>query len=245
MLNPLAPVIDYQSMLNRIFWFTTASALGAIWLLRAQVAAVDAALSQIDFAVGWQGQQLVPAPGGSLLPALAIGMAARIFRLHARIADFLGLREIFDIEVIIQSLADKLDVSLEPLGEEPLRQARHALMRKAFYPYVGGPQQAVDDVLVQQALDAWSWLWVAVEAIPVWTCASFCLLAAGATRVGFETLGAAMLVALLGLPALRSQCKRYAIAQVRAIVADPARAAAVRRAFDEVLAQPPVIRLAA
>ena len=26
-LNPLAPVTDYQSMLNRIFWFTTAAAL--------------------------------------------------------------------------------------------------------------------------------------------------------------------------------------------------------------------------
>ena len=35
-------------------------------------------------------------------------------------------------------------------------------------------------------------------------------------------------VAILGLPVLRTQCQRYAIAQVRAILADPHRVAVVR-----------------
>jgi hypothetical protein len=34
---------------------------------------------------------------------------------------------------------------------------------------------------------------------------------------------------------MRGQCRRYAIAQVRAILADPLRAAAVRRAFTEAI----------
>ncbi len=33
-LNPLAKVIDYQSMLRRFFVFTTIAGCGAVWLLR-------------------------------------------------------------------------------------------------------------------------------------------------------------------------------------------------------------------
>ena len=51
-LNPLAPVTDYQSMLNRIFWFTTAAALAAIWMLRLHIPALDALLSRVDSRVG-------------------------------------------------------------------------------------------------------------------------------------------------------------------------------------------------
>ncbi len=40
-LNPLATLDDYQSMLNRIFWFTTASALVATWMLRLRVPELD------------------------------------------------------------------------------------------------------------------------------------------------------------------------------------------------------------
>ena len=42
------------------------------------------------------------------------------------------------------------------------------------------------------------------------------------------------LMAAVGLPALRAQCKRYAVAQVHAILDDPQRAAAVRAAFAEI-----------
>src|SRR6186997_2351432 len=96
--NPLAPVTDYQSMLNRIFWFTSAAAMAAIWLLRVNVPALDAQLSQVDFAVALGGGKPLPTPAGTLLPALAIGIATRVFRLHARLSDWLGIRETFDIE---------------------------------------------------------------------------------------------------------------------------------------------------
>ena len=50
-LNPLAPVTDYQSMLNRIVWFTTTSALVSAWILRLYIPALDALLHKIDFTV--------------------------------------------------------------------------------------------------------------------------------------------------------------------------------------------------
>jgi hypothetical protein len=66
--------------------------------------------------------------------------------------------------------------------------------------------------------------------------------------VGFQVLAAALAFAAVGLPAMRGQCRRYAAAQVRAIVADPARGASIRRAFEELMPavkQPVVIRRAA
>ena len=44
-LSPLTPVTDYQSMLNRIFWFTTASALVGVWMLRLDIPRLDALLN--------------------------------------------------------------------------------------------------------------------------------------------------------------------------------------------------------
>lgn len=244
-LNPLAPVTDYQSMLNRIFWFTSAAALAAIWLLRVNVPALDSQLSQVDFAVALGGGKPLPTPAGTLLPALAIGIATRVFRLHARLSDWLGIRETFDVEVIIGEFARQLAIDLAPVGDARLRAARHGIMRKAFYPFVSGSQPAIDPQLVQQALDAWSWFWIGLELTLLMTLTGFGLISCGVTRLGFQVLCGAIAFATLGMPALRAQCQRYAVAQVRTILADPARATAARGAFEELAGEAIKLRVAA
>lgn len=232
-LNPLAPITDYQSMLNRIFWFTTACALAGVWMLRLYVPAIDASLGKIDLAIASRVDKLLPIAGGYLLPALLVGILARVFRLHARISDWLGIRESFETEVILAEFGRRLGVDLEAGSDEPLRRARHHIMRQAFYPYVGGAHAQIDQQLVYQALDAWSWFWVGVEATFVITLTSFTLIAFDAYRIGFQTLAVAIALAMFGLPTIRSQCKRYAIAQVREILADSQRAAVARAAFNQ------------
>jgi hypothetical protein len=244
-ISPLAPVTDYPSMLNRIFWFTSAAALAGAWMLRTHVPAVEAWLGRLDAAVAWQGGKPLPFSAGYLLPALAVGIATRVFRLHARISDCLGIRECFDVEAIIGEMAAQLEIDLDGVPPAELRQARHQVMRKAFYPYVSGSQPAVDSLLVQQALDAWSWFWIGLEATAVFMLAGFALVAGSAFAIGGQTLCGATAFATLGLPALRGQCARYAAAQVRAIVADPARAAAVRAALGELTGELVSPRLAA
>ena len=234
-LNPLAPVTDYQSMLNRIFWFTSASALIAIWILRLHMPALDGLLRQIDFTVAFGGDKILPMPGGYILPALTVGILTRIYRVHARISDWLGIRECFDIDVIIGALADQLAIDITPIAEEQLTIYRPGIMRRAFYAFVSGPQPQIDTQLIQQALDAWSWFWVGVEASAVFALSGLALIAGGVYEVGLEAIGGTIVLAAIGLPAMRGQCKRYAIAQVRAIVADPARVLAVRTAFAELV----------
>lgn len=232
-LNPLTPVTDYQSMLNRIFWFTSASALVAIWMLRLYLPDLDKLLREIDFTVAFGGDKILPMPGGYILPALAVGIVTRVFRMHARISDWLGIRECFDIDVIIGALAAQLAIDMTPIAEEQLMKQRHGIMRRAFYAFVSGSQPQIDPQLIQQALDAWSWFWVGVEASLVFVVCGLGLIAGGVCEVGLRTIGGTLILATIGLPTMRGQCKRYAIAQVRAIVLDPARAANVRAAFAE------------
>jgi hypothetical protein len=232
-LNPLAAVTDYQSMLNRIFWFTSASALVAVWMLRLNLPGLDGLLKEIDFTVEFGGNKVLPIPGGYLFPALIVGILTRIYRVHARISDWLGIRECFDINVIIGEFAAQLAIDLTTIEDERLVKRRHSIMRKAFYSFASGPQPQIDPQLIQQALDAWSWFWIGVEASLVFLLAGLGLISGGVYEVGFQTICGTFVVAAIGLPAMRGQCRRYAIAQVRAIVDDPARASAVRAAFAE------------
>ena len=181
-INPLAPVTDYQSMLNRISWFTTASALVAIWILRLYIPALDELLHKIDFTVEFGGTKILPMPGGYLFPALAVGILTRIFRFHARISDWLRIRECFDVEVIIRELAARSAIDLSTVSDDQLVKARHDIMRKAFYAFVGGSQPQIDPQLVQQALDAWSWFWAGVEVTLVFVLTGLGLIAGGAVR---------------------------------------------------------------
>jgi len=244
-LNPLAPVTDYQSMLNRIFWFTSASALVAIWMLRLYIPGLDRLLREIDFTVAFGGDKILPMPGGYILPALSVGILTRIYRMHARISDWLGIRECFDIDVIIGELATQLAIDITSIPRDELVDGRNAMMRRSFYAYVSGPRPQIDPQLTQQALDAWSWFWVGVEASLVFVLGGLGLIAGGAYQVGLQTIGGTLILAAIGLPAMRGQCKRYAIAQVRAIVLDPTRVAAVRAAFAELTGNRFAIRKAA
>ena len=91
-----------------------------MWILRLYIPPLDALLKQIDFTVAFGGDKILPMPGGYLLPALAVGMLTRIYRLHARISDWLGIRECFDLDVIIAEFAAQLGIDLTLIPEEHL-----------------------------------------------------------------------------------------------------------------------------
>ena len=241
-LNPLTPVTNYQSMLNRIFWFTSATALAAVWVLRMKLPGLDAQLTKIDFTLEFGGDKIVPVPGGYLLPALLIGLGSRVFRIHSQLADWLGLRERFEIDVIIHELARRTDVDFTGISDAELLDHRHEIMRHGFYQFVSGRQPQIDEHLIHRALDLWSWFWIGMEAAVVFVIASFILVATGLYQTGFTSLGITLVLAAMGLPAIRYECRRYAIAQVRAIVADPKRARTVQRLLREVTGETITIR---
>lgn len=244
-LNPLTPVTDYQSMQTRIFWFTSAFALVAIWLLRSHVEVLDTWLDHVDLNLKLDDDRLVHLPASYLVPAIGVGLVARVFRVHTFLADWLGIRERFDVDVIIDELAYRTGVSLDGVPDEALVAQRFAIMRRGFYQFVGGRRPQIDELLVEQALDSWSWFWIGLDAVAMFVLTGLVLVAAGAGQVGMIVLLAALAFAAVGLPALRNECRRYAVAQVRAIASDPQRAAEVVAAFEGVLPAKPTLRRAA
>ncbi|MGI9458094.1 MAG: hypothetical protein ACR2NU_16130 [Aeoliella sp.] len=244
-LNPLTPVTDYQSMLNRIFWFTSGASLVAVWLLRNNLPWMDALLAQIDFNLEFGGDNILPVPGSYLLPAVAIGLASRVFRIHGQIAGLLGIRRRFDIDVIIGELALRVGIDLRNVPGHELVCHRHEIMRHGFYRFVSGREPQIDEHLIHRALDLWSWFWIGIEATCVFIVTGFVLIGAGVVQLGLLVVAIAIGIAALGLPALRNECRRYAIAQVRAIVSDPERTEQVRQSFDCIARKPPIARQAA
>jgi hypothetical protein len=245
MFNPLSSVTDYQTMLNRIFWFVTGAALVAISILRSQVPAIDQGLRTIDLSLAIGGEQPLPVPAGSLLPAIAIGLVCRMIRPHARLSDWLGIRERFDIDVVLHELAARVGVDLSLVGEAQLEERRRTLMRQTFYRYVSGHPVAIDPQLVHQALDSWSWFWIAMESATLFVGASLLMVAFGAHDSGIRMLLATLVVAGTGLPTLRAKCRRLAIAQVRAILSDDRRREEVRAALAATLDADTPLRRAA
>ena len=231
-LNPIAPVTDYQSMLNRIFWFTFAAVLGALYLVRSNVPSIDAALDRIDFDLEAGSGNILPIPGGYLFPALAVGLVTRVFRVHGHIAHLLGIRERFEIDVIIAALARESGVAVKPVSDAEWIARRHDIMRQAFYRFANSKSSEIDAHLIHQALDSWSWFWIGLESTLVFVLTGLVLISMNEYTVGGVVIAGALLLAIVGLPLVRYQCKRFAVAQVKAIVSDPARAAIVRQAFD-------------
>lgn len=229
-LNPVAPVTDYQSMLNRIGWFTSIAALGALYLLRRELPVLDAALARIDSSETGLGNLLPSA--GSVLPALAVGMSTRVFRTHSHLGHWLGIRERFDIDVILATFSQRLGLEPTEIPTETWQRHRHDLMHQAFYRYANSQTPQIDLHLIHQALDLWSWFWIGIEAALVFVITSFVLIAAGSMKVGLLTFASTLALTSSLLPTIRLQCKRAAIAQVRAIMADPTRAAEVLTAFE-------------
>jgi hypothetical protein len=230
-LNPLAPVTDYQSLLNRIFWFTSVAALGAISLLEANVPTIRAALVSFDQALAAGFVEKLPIRASYLLPALSVALLARVFRLHGQLSHWLGISEQFDAKIIMPEFARQLGVDPVTIPEQQWLDHRQEVMRQAFYRFTSSDSPGIDRHLIHQALDLWSWFWAGLQSAVVFSLTSFILIATQSYRAGSATLGITLLLTAFGLPAIRHSCRRYAIAQVNAILADPARAEAVRQAF--------------
>src|SRR5690606_8924941 len=88
---------------------------------------------------------------------------SRIFRIHSQLGHWLGVRERFDIGIILAELGRQVDFDVEMVPEERWLTHRHDLMRKTFYQFASSRSPQIDEHLIHQALDLWSWFWIVLE----------------------------------------------------------------------------------
>jgi hypothetical protein len=163
-LNPFASVDNYAaSMLNKIGVFSFFALLGAIALLRSYLPSLDAILASLSPEIEVAG---IKVGAGTVIPAILLALMSRMFKLHDRLSDLLGIRRRFDQEAILlpMALASGATLSIEQVRR--LRERRREFMGLVFYKYVSSTKDKaeIDRHAITIALDQWAWYWILLEA---------------------------------------------------------------------------------
>jgi hypothetical protein len=165
--------------------------------------------------------------------ALAVALITRVVKLHDFISDVLGIRRRFDCYYILFPLATMVGELLTSTQKAAVISARSDLMRKVFYRYASSRVDAplVDKHEIEQALDAWSWFWVCVEAVIIFTCTGLIAHFFHAHKLGIRLLIIAGSLVLLAA-VLFSRVGKYTRVEILAIATDPTAANDVRSVFN-------------
>lgn len=225
-LNGLFDVTDYNSMRRRLAFFTLISSVAAIWVMRMNSPAIDAALGRVDGTMAGFGLGL----GGYWFPAVVVAILSYAFQLHNLISHVFRFRYIYDTRFILKPMAIKVGSSEEAI--ERKYSDREDLMSKVFYKYASSRSPLIDEHLIHRALDSLSWFWVVVEAWFVFTVSGIILCSVGVTLAGFKTIGITTLIGLLLAVLFLYKCIRCTKREIDAILSDPDRFAAVRKVLN-------------
>jgi hypothetical protein len=227
MFNPFATVSSYSEMLNKIAFYTWGGATLVTLILRKIVPEIDSALAPYSVQVSFLGFAL---PFGTIAPAFLLALISRIFKLHDRISDLLGIRVRFDVSEILLPLALQSRASVRV---DAIRRSRRNLMNTAFYAFASSSPgaAAIPAHYVTLALDQWSWYWVIVESTVTLTvsaavCAAFKHFGASSAFLGL------VLLLLWALQGVRIRCRNLALDEVEQILSDDSRTRTVMEAFN-------------
>jgi hypothetical protein len=228
--SPFESVGDYPKMLNRIAVSTFSASILAIIVLRWQVSGVDTALQPLSVSIPiTSGFSL---PFGTFLPAFALALLSRIFKLHDRISDALLIRYRFDVAEILFPLAIGSGAALNCHQIRAIRKERQSLMYKVFYKYASSTpgKSVIDPHYITMALDQWCWYWIVLESTFIALALALILLTAKRYFAAAILFGG-VLVAVGILQVIRSQCSDYALQEVEAILEKTDRKLEVAEAF--------------
>lgn len=228
--NPFASVDNYPGMLNKIATFTFVEGCLATLLLRHEYKPFDQLLAPLTISIPVGAVAL---PLGTLLPAFAFALLARIFKLHDRISDVLFIRHHFDICHVLLPLALLAGTQLRSEQLRTIKKQRKDLMYKVFYKYASSsPGKAqIESHYITMALDQWCWYWVVLEA-------SFMAFVLGILflRTGRYFPAAIFLACVLAsvgiLQIVGKYCADYALQELEQIVVDMDRRCAIAGEFS-------------
>jgi len=183
----------------------------------------------------------------SLLPAVAklnlTGLILAIFvtticyaiTLHDRISDLLEIRKKFDYQHILLPLAKLVNVRLSAAQKIRIQENQDSLMRQVFYKFASSRAKnpIVDKHDIERALEAWSWFWIMVEAIPFAVVFGIVACVAKGTTLTITFLAIAFALFAAAWFSTR-RFPRFARPQIEAIAHTPVSFRAVRKVFSAI-----------
>jgi hypothetical protein len=173
LLLPIFSPTNYAEMLKKLASFAFYETWLATFFLRT-IPEIDQFFHSIEnYRALGQALSTIPHYDKLNLFGLALSLAVAglfyVVQLHDRISDLFGIRKRFDRNYIILPLAVLVGAKLTTKQLNSLNRTRDSLLRLIFYPYVSSKAEhpLVDKHDIERALDAWSWFWVFIEAIPI------------------------------------------------------------------------------
>ena len=238
----LKTVHNYSEMLNKITFWTVINLIVALTVLRTHVASLD------NFILFYT-KDLIATTGDvfeysgikinlvTLSLALVLGFVIRAFKLHDKLSDLFRIRHTFDCNYILLPLAKAVGVNVDDKNcNKKIRENRKDLMYGVFYKYASSasPNNIVDNHLIWMALDQWSWYWVILEGVFIWSIVAIAIYFFGEDVNGAYVISGLVVVAIALMYLIYRECKRYTRREVREILADADCARDIRRVLREI-----------
>lgn len=220
MVMPKLTVSNYPEMLRKLSTATLFVTIGCLTLLRVYLESVDGILKQLDVitpSVPVFGP--VKIPFGTFSVAVIVAGISESVKLHDKISDALGIRSKFDVRWILIPMALLSGAKITTAQFEKLKTERKRLMGEVFYAYASSTpgRSKIDPHTITQALTAWSWYWLCVEAIAIILPTAGILSYAG-QFFWVATLLTLVLILMLVMRVFLADCSAYADSQVRQIL---------------------------
>lgn len=232
MTMPKLTVTNYPEMLRKLSTVMLFVMIGCIYVIRAQIPAVDAALKHLDVvtpAVPVMGS--VTVPFATFLAAFVVASITESIKLHDKISDLFRIRHEFDVHWILLPMALMSGAALSFSQIEKLHYARQRLMGQVFYKYASSTKPEIDPHTITQALTSWSWYWTCVEATAA-LLPSAAVLAFFGKYAWATTVGCIVLVLLALTRIFHFDCAKYAESQAEQILSNNSRRTAVAAEFN-------------
>jgi hypothetical protein len=241
LLKFIAPIFvtpkSYNEMRGKLAAFLFYETWFATFFLRS-IPSIDKAFNTAE-TYGAIGTALSTIPGhdklniGGLAVALVVALLTFAIRFHDRISDLFGIRRRFDRNYILLPLAIFVGAKLTPTQLTTMMANRHSIMRTVFYGYVSSraDNPLVDKHDIEQVLDAWSWYWILIEAIPL-TLTAAAIAAIFKDHSLLAWFGVASIVCWLSASLYYLRLERFTRPEIEAIAADYTASLAVKAVFD-------------
>jgi hypothetical protein len=230
---PKLTVKNYPEMLRKLSTAAFVVCVACLTYLRSSVVSIDKMLNYLDAVIPANAPffSSMKIPLGTALIAFVIAVFTEAVKLHDKISDALEIRKTFDVWWILKPMAKLSGAKLTKARASKLEPERKRLMGEVFYKYASSTKPKIDRHTITQALTAWSWYWLCLEAIVI------IILTAVIALLAKQFIGAAVLVAVaITLSLLMcwfwSDCKKYADSQVRQILNDKTRKTAIVAIFN-------------
>src|SRR6185437_1839633 len=188
MVWPRLTVSDYPEMLRKLSAAALIVTVVCVWFLRGRIPTIDHALHHFDIESPVMLFGAFSAPTGTLIIGLIIAVFSESLKVHNKLSNLFRVRAFFDHYCILVPMALLAGSHIDSAKYERIESTRNRLMRETFYEYATSTKGAkIDTHLITQALTAWSWYWICVEAKIV-------LAATAATFMYFEDWQASFFV---------------------------------------------------